>query len=77
MKRKQGLFKYFKGVDNMENKKVLDAQSLQQYLGIGRNATYNLLHTKGFPAIWISERRIIVPVDALEKWLEQQTGSVR
>ena len=44
-------------------------------LNIGRNAAYELAGRSDFPAVRISERRIIVPADRLSAWLEQQAGA--
>lgn len=38
---------------------------------LGRNGLYNLLHSRGFPAIRLG-RRFVVPRDALRAWLEKQ-----
>lgn len=40
-------------------------------LGIGRNAAYNLIHREDFPALRVG-KRWVVPVSALERWLENQ-----
>ena len=56
----------------MMEKKTLNACELAQYLGIGRNRAYDLVHTEGFPAIKIGPRRIVIPIDSLERWLERQ-----
>ena len=56
----------------MLERKALTANELAQYLGIGRNRAYQLTRTQGFPAVRISQRRIIIPVRELEKWLEEQ-----
>jgi hypothetical protein len=43
-------------------------------LGISRPVAYELSRKDGFPAIRVSERRIIIPVDSLKKWLDRQAG---
>lgn len=40
-----------------------------QLLPVGRNTLYNLLNSRGFPALRLG-RRFIVPRDALREWLE-------
>ncbi len=42
---------------------------MAEVLGISRPTAYELVKRKGFPAIRISDRRIVIPVDALNKWL--------
>jgi len=41
-------------------------------LGIGKNTAYELVNSKGFPALKVGERRIIVPLAGLERWLMEQ-----
>ena len=48
---------------------------LAEVLGIGKNAAYDLVASKGFPAIRINERRIIIPREGLNAWLLGQAGS--
>ena len=43
-------------------------------LGIGRNAAYELIHRKDFPSLRVGNRWVI-PVAALERWLEAQAQS--
>lgn len=43
-------------------------------LGVGMNTAYELVNRPDFPAIRLSERRIVVPVDGLKVWLDQQAG---
>ncbi len=51
---------------------ALKPAEVGQLLGIGRNRAYELCHRAGFPAIRVGENSIIVPVDALRRWLDQQ-----
>lgn len=55
-----------------ETKMVLTVEELARTLGISKPVAYELVRKKGFPAIRVSERRIIVPVEALRKWLESE-----
>lgn len=65
-------------MQNPKNEKAefgtLDIRGVASYLHIGMNAAYDLAKKPGFPAVRITERRIIVPVQALDKWLAEQTG---
>ena len=45
-------------------------------LGISVNSAYELAHRDDFPAIRVSERRIVVPCSALETWLEEKSMGV-
>jgi hypothetical protein len=48
---------------------VLSPTEVQQVLGIGRNATYDLLASGKLPSIRVSSRRIVVTKRALEVFL--------
>ncbi|MBE6628979.1 MAG: helix-turn-helix domain-containing protein [Ruminococcaceae bacterium] len=59
----------------MRNEKLtLSVDELAQELGISKPLAYELARREGFPAIRISERRIIIPVDALRSWLNANAG---
>lgn len=51
-------------------KLALNVNELAQALGISRAAAYDLVRREGFPALIVSERRIIIPVEALRRWLD-------
>ena len=51
---------------------ALSVPQLAEQLGISLPIAYQLVKSEGFPAIRVSERRIIIPKDALEKWLSQE-----
>lgn len=55
-----------------KNKMVLNVDELAKTLGISKPTAYELTRRDGFPAIRVSERRIIIPVEALCKWLEAE-----
>lgn len=55
-------------------KLVLDVKELADALGISKPVAYELIRKDGFPAIRVSERRIVIPVEGLRKWLEAQAG---
>jgi predicted DNA-binding transcriptional regulator AlpA len=48
---------------------ILNATEVQRVLGIGRNATYELLASGKLPSIRITPRRIVVTKQALEAFL--------
>jgi excisionase family DNA binding protein len=52
---------------------ILTVEQLQDFLGISRPKAYELVHTKGFPAIRIG-RTIRVPREALMRWINEQQG---
>lgn len=49
-------------------KKALNVPDIAQQLGISRPTAYDLCKQEGFPSITVG-KRIIIPVDAFEKWL--------
>ena len=55
-----------------ENKLVPNVEELSEVLGISRPVAYELIKKNGFPAIRVSERRIIIPVEGLCRWLEAE-----
>ena len=56
----------------MNDQKCLDPKGLAGYLGVNLNRAYELMRSEKFPSVKISERRWIVLVSSLEKWLEKQ-----
>jgi excisionase family DNA binding protein len=51
---------------------TLTVEEMAQQLGISRSVAYQLIKVKGFPSIRVGERRVIIPVKSLEKWLEEK-----
>ena len=58
----------------MSEKLTVSVDEMAAMLGISRPVAYELTKREGFPAVRISERRIIVPVEALKKWLNEQAA---
>lgn len=62
----------------MENigfqKRAIDVDELAEALGISKPTAYELCNRADFPAIRVTTRRIIIPVDGLQRWLEEQSG---
>jgi hypothetical protein len=54
---------------------VLTAREVQRILGIGRNATYELLASGRLASIRVSPRRIVVTKRALEAFLSLPANS--
>ena len=60
----------------MTNEKLtFTVDEMAAALGISRPVVYELSRKEGFPAIRVSERRIIIPVDSLKKWLDRQESN--
>ena len=51
-----------------------NVREVADILGICLPAVYELCGRKDFPAIRVTPRRIIIPVDGLQRWLEEQSG---
>lgn len=58
----------------MTEKMTMSVREMAQQLGISAPKAYDLAKSDGFPAIFIG-KRIVVPVKAFEKWLEDQTAA--
>jgi excisionase family DNA binding protein len=54
---------------------VLTVREVQRILGIGRNATYELLASGRLPSIRVTPRRIVVTKRALEAFLSLPANS--
>ena len=53
----------------MPEKLTLSVDEMAQTLGISRPVAYELIKREGFHAIRNSERRIIIPIEGLKQWL--------
>lgn len=58
-----------------ENQMFYTVQELQAIFKIGRNNMYKMVNSKGFPAVRVG-KRIIVPVDRLQEWVEKNAKGV-
>lgn len=54
-------------------RRVYVTEDLITLLGIGRAAAYNLVNRRDFPSIRVG-RKVLIPRDAFERWLEAQTA---
>lgn len=55
-------------------KTTYSPREVADILGICLPAVYELCGREDFPAIRVTPRRIIIPVDGLQRWLEEQSG---
>ena len=58
-----------------KEKMTMTVEEMASELCISRPIAYELIKREGFPAIRISERRIIIPVEALRNWLNKNAGA--
>jgi len=53
---------------------AINVTQLAKTLNIGRNAAYALVNQQSFyPAIRLGNRRVLVSIEALQRWLSEQT----
>lgn len=67
-------------MDNSKNlphqgKTTYNVKEVATLLNICLPAAYDLCNREDFPAIRVTPRRIIVPADGLQRWLEEQATS--
>ena len=55
---------------------TMTVSDLQQAMGIGRNAAYDLVNRADFPKVRVG-KKIIIPREAFLRWLDQQSGQAR
>lgn len=55
-------------------KLVFSVDELGKALKISRPKAYELANTEGFPSIRLG-KRLVIPISALELWLEKQTAT--
>lgn len=59
----------------MADKLTVTVPEMAKLLGISRPLAYELAKREGFPAIRVSDRRIIIPVDRLHEWLNNESSN--
>lgn len=60
----------------MDNKQkmFISVEEMAQQMDIALVNAYALCRKEGFPAVRITPRRIIIPVEALKQWMEKNAG---
>lgn len=53
---------------------LLTPKQLGAFFGLHKNGLYDLMRQKGFPVIFITSKKRIIPKELLIKWLEKQAG---
>ena len=56
-------------------KLTVTVDEMAKIVGVSRPTAYELIHKEGFPTVR-SGRRIVIPLDSLKRWLEEQAGAV-
>ena len=57
------------------DKIVYTAEDLMQIFDMGRDCTYRLMKSDGFPVITLN-KRLYLEADMLKKWLKARTGKI-
>lgn len=53
-------------------KMTVSVEEMATMIGVSRSVAYQLVKERGFPAIRIGERRLIIPIKSLERWLDER-----
>ena len=56
-------------MNKIEKKLTIDVPELAKLLGISKPTAYELIKREGFPAVRVSARRTVIPLEALNRWL--------
>ena len=56
---------------------TMTVKEMAATLRIGINRAYDLCHAEGFPAVWVSERRCVIPVDSFNAWLCNRAATAK
>ena len=59
----------------MENY-CITVPEMSKRLGVSRAMAYNLINAEGFYPAFRIGKRVLIRVEALEKWLDEQTAAV-
>ena len=54
----------------------LNAELISKVLGVSLSSAYELMHDKEFPAVHVG-RRIVVPKERFQQWVEEQMGGAK
>lgn len=54
------------------DKKYLTIREMAKYVRVGLSTAYEIIHRPGFPLVKLTAQKYIIPVDALDKWLNEQ-----
>lgn len=52
----------------MEGKEIYSPMELSRRWGVCRTTVYNMIRRGDIPFIRLSERRVIIPAEAIRKW---------
>ena len=72
MKGKSKMKSTFKGYDELPL--ILTVADISGILGMSLNNCYNLIKTPGFPVIYVSKRKMVIPKDKFIAWMDKQVS---
>lgn len=58
------------------SKMTYSVKEVSNILGISLPLAYELCNREDFPAIRVTPRRIIIPIDGLQRWMEEQSNGM-
>ena len=56
----------------MMDSKTITPEQMMVFLGIGRSKAYELIHSEGFYPAFKIGRKILINVDKLNRWIDEQ-----
>lgn len=56
----------------MESKKYYSIAEASEHVGVGKSTFRAMMTRPGFPLVRVSPRRIIIPADLLDEWMEAE-----
>ena len=57
----------------METKKYYSIAEACVHIGVGKSTFRAMMTRPGFPLVRVSPRRIVIPADLLDAWMEAET----
>ena len=57
-------------------RKTYNVPEAAKVLGISVPKLYQMCHAEGFPAVRLGAR-IVIPIDRLDKWLDERAGKAK
>jgi len=75
MQKKGGKTMNEKQKDIQTERATFTVPEAAKFIGINVIGCYDLCRTPGFPAVRIGQKRLVIPREALRRWLDAQAGN--